>query len=108
MKRGEVWTLRDEAYASKARPAVVIQGDEMTGFDSVILCLVTTYDSSGIPTRVPVKPDEDNGLEKQSYVMTEKIVTVNEKLLGRCIGKLDENAMKAVSCQLVAVLGLNQ
>jgi mRNA-degrading endonuclease toxin of MazEF toxin-antitoxin module len=27
MKRGEVWTLRDDAYASKARPVVIVQAD---------------------------------------------------------------------------------
>ncbi|SYZ34516.1 Uncharacterised protein [Propionibacterium australiense] len=50
MKRGEVWTLRDDAYASKARPVVVVQSEEFPGFGSVVLCLFTGFDSSGIPT----------------------------------------------------------
>ena len=41
MKRGEVWTLRDNGYVSKARPAVIIQ-DDLAQFDSIILCLLTT------------------------------------------------------------------
>ena len=28
MKRGEIWTLQDKHYASKARPVVVIQSDK--------------------------------------------------------------------------------
>ena len=40
MKRGEIWTLRDHNYASKARPVVIIQSDEHPSFDSVILCLL--------------------------------------------------------------------
>ena len=48
MKRGEIWTLRDRQYASKARPVIVIQNDAFDAFDSVILCLFTTYDSSKI------------------------------------------------------------
>ena len=28
MKRGEIWTLLDKHYASKARPVVVIQSDK--------------------------------------------------------------------------------
>ena len=30
--RGEIWTLRDDRYASKARPVVIVQGDEVRGF----------------------------------------------------------------------------
>jgi len=48
MKRGEIWTLRDRQYASKARPVVIIQNDAFDIFDSVILCLFTSFDSSQI------------------------------------------------------------
>lgn len=37
MKRGEIWSLRDRQYASKARPVVIIQSDKHESFDSVIL-----------------------------------------------------------------------
>ena len=73
MKRGEIWTLRDRQYASKARPVIVIQNDAYDNFDSVILCLFTTYDSSEIEVRVPVTPTPENGLHDLSYVMTDKI-----------------------------------
>jgi mRNA interferase MazF len=72
MKRGEVWTLQDRNYASKARPVVIIQTDDNT-FESIILCLLTTFESEYIPTRIKIIPDEENGLEKTSYVMTEKM-----------------------------------
>ena len=49
--RGEIWTMRDDAYASKARPIVIVQSDEVGGFDSVVLCLLTSYDSSDILRR---------------------------------------------------------
>ena len=42
MKRGEIWVLRDDGYASKPRPVVVIQSDEITQFQSVVLCLLTS------------------------------------------------------------------
>lgn len=106
MRRGEVWTLRDRGYASKARPVVVVQNDAIDSFDSVVLCLLTTFDSTDIPTRVPVEPNEDNGLQKSSYVMTEKVVTVDRALLGQCIGMLDEGTMAEISRQLAVVLGL--
>lgn len=106
MMRGEIWSMRDDLYASKARPVVIIQSDEVSGFDSVVLCLLTTYDSSGIPTRVRVEPTVQNGLEKTSYVMTEKIASVSRAMLGRRIGMLEEEVMREVSEKVAVVLGL--
>ena len=106
MKRGEIWTLRDKNYASKARPVVVIQSDEHSSFHSVILCLFTTYDSSDIKTRVFVEASEKNGLLRDSYIMTDKIVTVDKSMLGEAIGRLTDDDMAAVSEQLRVILGL--
>ncbi len=106
MKRGEIWSMRDRQYASKARPVVVIQNDEYNAFDSVILCLFTTYDSSDVDTRVFVRATAENGLCKDSYVMTDKIVTVDKSLLGESIGRLSSKDMHAVSEQLKRILDL--
>ena len=106
MKRGEIWTLRDKNYASKARPVVVIQSNQYNIFDSVILCLFTTYDSSDISTRVFVEPSKENGLEKPSYVMTDKIITVDKRLLKEPIGLLSEGDMNNISKQLKVILDL--
>ncbi len=106
MKRGEIWTLRDHNYASKARPVVIIQSDEHSSFDSVILCLFTTYDSKKIDTRVFVKATSQNGLNKDSYVMTDKIVTVDKTILGELLGQLSASDMSAISVQLKKILGL--
>ena len=106
MKRGEIWTLQDKHYASKARPVVVIQSEKYDSFDSVILCLFTLFESGDISTRVPVEPSPENGLQKESYVMTDKIVTVDKKMLGKCIGVLSDKDMIIVSEQLKIILGL--
>lgn len=106
MRRGEVWSLRDSAYASKARPVVVVQSDDIALFDSVILCLFTTYDAEVFPNRVKVEPDSSNNLSKVSYVMTDKLVTVDRSLLGYRIGRLDDETMREVGAQLARVLGL--
>mgnify|MGYP000609116068 CR=1 FL=1 len=106
MKRGEIWTLQDRNYASKARPVVVIQSDKHSTFDSVILCLFTSFESDDINTRVCVKPSAENGLQKVSYVMTDKIVTVDKEMLGSRVGILSKEDMIAVSEQLKVILDL--
>lgn len=106
MHSGEIWTLRDDAYASKARPVVVVQDAEVENFDSIVLCLLTSFDSDNISTRVKVRPTADNALTRDSFVMTEKIVTVDKTLLGKKIGFLDELTMKEIRNQLAFLLGI--
>ena len=106
MKRGEIWTLQDNNYASKARPVVIIQSDNINFFDSIILCLFTTFDSSKIATRVLINANSTNGLNKDSYIMTDKIVTVDKRELGEIIGVLTDTQMKTITNQLAIVLGM--
>jgi hypothetical protein len=54
MKRGEVWTLRDEGYAGEAKSVIILQSDLEIAFESVILYLFTTFESDHIPTRILV------------------------------------------------------
>ena len=108
MKRGEIWTLQDKSYASKARPVVIVQSDKEEKFDSVILCLFTTYESGNISTRVKIEPSAANGLEKTSYVMSEKIITVEKEMLGEHIGSLSDAEMRLVSGKLAKVLEIHK
>lgn len=106
MRRGEIYTLRDGGYASKARPVIVIQDESVGSFDSIILCLLTSFDSQDIKTRVKILPSRLNGLQKESYAMSDKIVTVNKSMLGEKVGELEEEYLKGISESLIQVLGL--
>ena len=70
--------MRDDLYASKARPVVIVQSDKMSGFDSIVLCL-----------------------------MTDKIVSVSRSMLGKRIGVLERDRIDEVSEKLALVLGLS-
>ena len=85
---------------------MVIQSDEHDSFDSVILCLFTSFESGDISTRVPVEPSTENGLQKKSYVMTDKIVTVDKNMLDNRVGVLSDEDMVAISEQLKIILDL--
>jgi len=97
-----------DGYASKARPVVVVQSDAESAFDSVVLCLLTTFESSRIATRVAITPDETNGLKKPSFVMTEKLVTVDKRALGEKIGVLTGEQMRRIARQLARVLAIRK
>ena len=64
--RGEIWTMRDEIYASKARPVVIVQSDEVDGFDSIVLCLMTTFESSDIQHASESSPPRITGSSAQA------------------------------------------
>jgi len=108
MKRGEIWTFRDKNYASKSRPSVVIQADTEDFFGSVILCLMTTYESDTIKSRVKIEPTKDNGLESTTFVMTEKIVSVKKDFFGEYVGTLTETQMHEISKQLAKILQIRK
>jgi mRNA interferase MazF len=103
MRRGELWTLKDKNYAAKARPVVIVQAALENDFDSVILCLFTTFESDSVLTRVKIEPTIENGLEKISYVMTEKIITVEKTMLGMHIGDLTDKEMRIIAGKLAKI-----
>ncbi|MDR1323468.1 MAG: type II toxin-antitoxin system PemK/MazF family toxin [Candidatus Margulisbacteria bacterium] len=108
MKRGEIWTLKDGNYASKARPVVIVQANLDDNFNSVILCLLTSFESDNISIRVKINPNSENGLKKISYVMTEKIVTVEKSLLGKLVGSLSNRTMHLIARNLAKILEIHK
>ena len=106
MRRGDVWTLRDDRYASKARPVVIVQSDLAGGSDSVILTLLTTSNNEELPNRVSVQPTPANGLRQASFVMAEKLLTVRRSELGIRVGALTDAQMHTISAALATVLGI--
>lgn len=107
MRRGEIWTVLADGYARKPRPVVVVQNDEIEGFDSTVVCLMTSFTSDDMTTRVKVPPPTtQNDLIKISWVMTEKILAVHTSALSQRIGILEDDVMRQVEKKLAHVLAL--
>jgi mRNA interferase MazF len=107
VKRGEIWTQSGgPGYAGKPRPALIVQSDLLAGTDSVITCLFTSLDDEeDIPSRVRFAPTADNGLQKPSSLMGDKVMAVPRSKLGRRIGFLTANDLDRVEYALVVALG---
>jgi mRNA interferase MazF len=106
MKRGELWVARADLYSSKARPVLIVQSDQVAEYDSIITCLVTSYEKPADRLRLKLEPTEKNGLMSVSYVMFDKIFSFDKADLERKIGELPESTMDAVSQGLRDILGL--
>lgn len=91
----------------KPRPAVVVQGDAITGdgLGSVVVCPLTTHLTNAFSFRVAVEPAAGNGLRQVSEVMVEKLAGVPRSWLRDVVGRFDQGSMRAVDHALLLVLG---
>ena len=107
MKRGEIWTVADGGgYAGKPRPVVIVQDEAFAALDSVTICPLTS-DPSDLPLfRIPLLPQDDNGLRQESRIMADKITTVRKTKLGSRIGIVSQDDMRRLNQALVVFLGI--
>ena len=93
-------------YAGKPRPAVILQDDRFDGTESITICVATTDPAEAPLFRVPITPNERNGLNVLSRLMVDKITTVPKNKLGHRIGNLDAKDMELVNQAILIFLGL--
>jgi mRNA interferase MazF len=107
MRRGEVWTVSGaKDYAGKPRPAVIVQDDGFDATDSITICAFTTDPTEAPLFRLPVEPNEHNGLRSPSRLMVDKITTVPKSKVGERIGRLDDEDMVRLNQAVIVFLGL--
>ncbi len=106
MKRGEVWTVSGAGFAGKPRPAVIVQDDRFDATASVTVCVFTTDETEALLFRLPVTPNDRNGLRSVSRLMVDKLVTVPKERFGERIGRLDEEDVVRLNRAILVFLGL--
>ena len=107
MRRGDIWTVsgaRD--YAGKPRPAVIMQDDSFDGTDSITICAFTTDETDAPLFRLPVEPNERNGLRIKCRMMVDKITTVPKSKVGARAGRLDDEDILRLNQAVLVFLGL--
>ena len=107
MKRGEIWSVAGGPdYAGKPRPVAILQDDRFTGTLSITFCPFTTNPTSAPLFRLPVKPNERNGLKTPCSLMVDKITTVPKTKIGARVGRLDDEDIVRLNRAVVVFLGL--
>jgi mRNA interferase MazF len=107
VKRGEIWTVSGGTdYAGKPRPAVIVQDDGFDATQSITVCALTTNPTEAPLLRIPVEPNEGNGLRAPCRLMVDKITTVPKSKVGTRIGRLSEADVVRLNQALVVFLGL--
>ena len=106
MRRGEIWTVAGGVYASKPRPALIIQDDHFDATTSVTVCPLSTEPRDAPLIRVPIEPTEANGLTQPSEIMVDRITTVRRPSVGGRVGELSKQDMIRVEQSLLVFLGI--
>ena len=105
MRRGDIVTVGGGVYASKPRPALVVQDDRFDATDSLTVCPFTTTGVDAPLLRLPVAADEGNGLGQDSYLMVDKITTVRRGNARTVVGRLEATTLVAFERRLLVFLG---
>ena len=107
MKRGDVVIVAVAGDYGKPRPAVIVQTDLVNDTHaSIVVCPVTSHLQEAELFRLTITPSPDNGLQKTSQIMVDKIVAVRRDKIREGIGYLDEEVMIRLNRSLAFWLGL--
>jgi mRNA interferase MazF len=107
MRRGDIWTVAGgKDYAGKPRPVAIIQDDSFDATDSITICAFTTDETEAPLFRLPVEPNERNGLRAPCRLMVDKITTVPKSKVGSHIGHLDDEDLLRLNRAVLVFLGL--
>ena len=107
MRRGDIWTVAGgKEYAGKPRPVVIVQDDSFDATDSITICAFTTDETEAPLFRLPVEPNDRNGLLATSQLMVDKITTVPKSRLGAQIGRLDDEDILRLNRAILVFLRL--
>ncbi len=105
MRRGDIVTVAGGVYASKPRPALVVQDDRFDATDSVTVCPFTTTEVDAPLLRLPVIANEANGLGQDSYLMIDKITSVRRSNARTVLGRLEATTLVEFERRLLVFLG---
>ena len=107
MRRGEIWTVAGgQDYAGKPHPAVIVQENSFDATDSLTICAFTTDAIEAPLFRLPVEPNDRNGLRASWRLMVDKITTVSKSKLGARVGRLDDEDVLRLNRAMLVFLGL--
>src|SRR5690349_16546906 len=107
MKRGDIWTAAGgKDYAGKPRPVLIVQDDSFDATDSITICAFTTDETEAPLFRLPVAPNERNGLHTACRLMVDKSTTDPKTKLSARVGRLDDEAILRLSQAVLVFLGL--
>ncbi len=104
LRCGQIWYVEGGGdYLSKGRPALILHDDAYLDLGSVTVCLFTTNSDTARDSllRVPVSPTSENGLDRRSWLMIDKVQTVRRERLKSKLGRAEDSVVDLALERLV-------
>jgi mRNA interferase MazF len=79
MRRGNIWSVAGgKDYSGQPRPVVIVQDDSFDATASITICAFTTDETEAPLFRLPVEPNDRNGLPATGRLM---VLRLNQAIL---------------------------
>lgn len=104
--RGDFVTITMHGDFGKPRPALVIQTDLFNDHTTVTVLPVTSTLIAAPLLRITIQPTAENGLQKPSQIMVDKIMTLKRDKAGQVFGRIDADTFVNVERCLAVFLGI--
>jgi mRNA interferase MazF len=97
---GAIYTMAERgAYTGKPRPVVIVQNSKVELL-SVLMVPLTTHDNQAPDLRIRIDPSVENGLQKTSFAMCDKIAAIAVANLGKQIGCATREQLRQIRSAL--------
>ena len=113
-KQYDIWIANLEPASGtepgKIRPVVILQSDILheAGHSSTIACAISSQPRQGISLiRIHVKATNENGLQRQSYILADQIRALDLSRLQEKIGKLDDETINYLRKSIKSILSFD-
>ena len=108
MKRGDIVTIAAPGDYGKPRPALIVQADLFNHTHSSITILPLTTTIIDAPLfRITLDPTRQNGLNRVSQIMVDKVLTLPREKIGKQVGRVADTLMVRVARALALWLGMS-
>jgi mRNA interferase MazF len=105
LKRGDIVTIAAPGDYGKPRPALIIQADVFNDIHGSITVVPLTSRIIDAPLfRITLDPSRQNGLNRVSQIMVDKVLTLPRQKIGKRVGRLGNTIMIRVGRALTVWL----
>jgi len=104
VRRGEIWSVAGGVYASKPRPALIVQDDRFET-DSVTVCPFTSTETDAPLLRLFIPSDLSSGVSTRSFIMIDKMTTVRRSHVAQRVGALTPAQLTEFERRMLVFLG---
>lgn len=108
MKQGEIWDLYLDPVAGREqggrRPAVIISGNLLNTYLEVVIVCPLTTSIKNYKGNLILEPDEVNGLDKKSEVLTFHVRSVSKDRLQKKLGEISKSDVEFIKSTLNDIL----